>query len=1328
MRTLGTNQIENQICEAIELIVNKAVASAGYDRTIRASVVSCVDQSIGKYKVKYQDNIFFAYTENVDVKYSKGTEVYVLIHNNDLNMNKTILGSVKKLGADYITAVSPENKYEKIGTSLISNSNNFELCSFILEDKRDVDSDLVFLKDNEIKEYISKSSHIIIEADIKTALPQSQRYKGNYGITFDIDFYASEAEKNSSTPEIVTKTYKLDINNITGEPYALNEFTKQFAVFKITPETFKEVKNISIFEYGFPEQKANQPNDIFIKNISMYAAVEVPEQDLLSCYLSIVTLEGTYFDEQNSETDEKFMKAQVVVKGNVVEDNSQIKYYWFRENAKVSSIDLTKFNKYGGNGWECLNKPNILTSDEQGDPLAIEWIPGSDEFKLRKDEILTTEVKYKCVALYGNVILSKEIVFKNTDSLHRISIVSDSGTMFFEGVGEPTLTCLIDEQENTKDYTYYWIVLDNNNLLSEVAANNNKVEKINMKTIMTFATYKCSVYLATNGSYLGTSSITLTNGEVMEENEYTFILNNGVQVFKYDEDGVAPTSTIMDNPQVIYPLSFTTYDSAGMLIPAEEVCASGSVKWIVPFEDESLIVMPDGYADGTVTEEGFVFKGYPELNYEIAKRFNSTKIKNNIKLSIEYDGFIYNAETSFSFLKEGDPGTNGTSYYCRIVPNTIEGEEVAYPMITYDQTTESYNLNYSRPVGQTDRWFKVQLWENDNKIFENDEDGAVSDKEPYAIEWSIPLNTYASNIHDLSDLFIKRDENDNNKYLGFGFDKKDDQNDNVVNIVKCKVTYNQQVFYATMPIITATVLNNNYKIDLKKGTGFSFVKYASDGTSPRYNGSNLFEIELFENDVDITQNEAIEEYKWNVIGKLYRDNEWQPMNHLSIPAYSNQNVANWERTIRPNEPYNGECLSNAIECVVIRDGISIAALHIPIHMYLNRYGFANLNDWDGNHIDINNTGNYILAPQIGAGIKENNNTFTGIVMGEVKESGGNNSVGLLGYSQGVRSIFLDAETGGAEFGTTARIIIDPMTDTGDSTARIYSDSYDGTTDKGGLLIDFGRNPLIEFGSKNFKVDSNGHMTAKGGGHIAGWEITDELLEGEDVGLRSTAPKDKNGNKDKSADAIWAGTKFSVDFEGNLYAVDANISGNIQATKGYIGNWYIYNGKLVGDPEYDEDGELVDYSIKLNADTSRGNAIEIGDDFTVSADGMLTASSGKIGGWTISSNQLKSKNKMTVLRGDTGKIDTNTIDINYIVEEDDEEIAVALGKIGHLAGKTVINGVEIGTNNLGISTTNSDYGIILESASHIGIKASQGIWLNATGVYFNGEDITIARFG
>ena len=466
---MGTNQIENEICEAVELIVNKAITNAGYDKTIRASIVNCVDQSIGKYKIKYQDNIFFAYTENIETIYSKGTEVYVLIHNNDLNMHKTILGTVKKLGSDYIGVISTEKKYEKIGTNLISNNNNFELCSFVLEENRDITSNLNFLQENEIKEYISKSSYFILEADIKTALPKTQRYKGNYGITFDVDFYASDLEKEEETPAIVTKTYKLDINNLLGEPYNLTSWTKQFAVFEITSSTFKQIKNIKIFEYGFPEQKAKQPNDIFIQNISLYAAVAVSEQELSSCYLSINTAQGTYFDELNLETDTKSMKAQVIVKGNAIDDQTQqVKYFWFKENPKIYSKDLEKFNIYGGIGWECLNQYNIIESDTQGTPNAIEWIPATSEYIITKQDLLTTQQTYKCIALYGEILLTKEIEFKNTDAPYEIEIVSDDGFAFYEGDGEPTLTCLVNGESNIKDYTYYWIVLDKYNLLSEL--------------------------------------------------------------------------------------------------------------------------------------------------------------------------------------------------------------------------------------------------------------------------------------------------------------------------------------------------------------------------------------------------------------------------------------------------------------------------------------------------------------------------------------------------------------------------------------------------------------------------------------------------------------------------------------------------------------------------------------------------------------------------------------------------------------------------------------------------------------------------------------------
>jgi hypothetical protein len=61
-----------------------------------------------------------------------------------------------------------------------------------------------------------------------------------------------------------------------------------------------------------------------------------------------------------------------------------------------------------------------------------------------------------------------------------------------------------------------------------------------------------------------------------------------------------------------------------------------------------------------------------------------------------------------------------------------------------------------------------------------------------------------------------------------------------------------------------------------------------------------------------------------------------------------------------------------------------------------------------------------MAPQIGAGEKDDNNRFTGILMGktETYTGGAENEkeIGLFGYAHGLQSIFLDAESGNATFG------------------------------------------------------------------------------------------------------------------------------------------------------------------------------------------------------------------------------------------------------------------------------------------------------------------------
>jgi hypothetical protein len=62
-----------------------------------------------------------------------------------------------------------------------------------------------------------------------------------------------------------------------------------------------------------------------------------------------------------------------------------------------------------------------------------------------------------------------------------------------------------------------------------------------------------------------------------------------------------------------------------------------------------------------------------------------------------------------------------------------------------------------------------------------------------------------------------------------------------------------------------------------------------------------------------------------------------------------------------------------------------------------------------------------MSPQIGAGEKDENNRFTGILMGKTEGDVGHtgqtdSQTGLFGYTHGVQSIFLDAKTGNATFG------------------------------------------------------------------------------------------------------------------------------------------------------------------------------------------------------------------------------------------------------------------------------------------------------------------------
>jgi hypothetical protein len=71
----------------------------------------------------------------------------------------------------------------------------------------------------------------------------------------------------------------------------------------------------------------------------------------------------------------------------------------------------------------------------------------------------------------------------------------------------------------------------------------------------------------------------------------------------------------------------------------------------------------------------------------------------------------------------------------------------------------------------------------------------------------------------------------------------------------------------------------------------------------------------------------------------------------------------------------------------------------------NTYSSSVLNAWDGS-LQINKTDNTILSAMMGAGIKNSDNTFSGVLMGDVGVGAKDNdihTIGLYGFHEGAQS-------------------------------------------------------------------------------------------------------------------------------------------------------------------------------------------------------------------------------------------------------------------------------------------------------------------------------------
>lgn len=597
-----------------------------------------------------------------------------------------------------------------------------------------------------------------------------------------------------------------------------------------------------------------------------------------------------------------------------------------------------------------------------------------------------------------------------------------------------------------------------------------------ISSIASSATVYCTVYKKPKGDgeshNIGTASITLKNSKSVDVARYHIVIENGTQSFQYSEIGISPCDEEyngLDNQEIL-PLTCHFFDPQGLEVPASEYV----IQWSVPTFDSFFL--PDGLnlsyknpADDTDEQ----VSDSQVLSFKIQKRWRYAYTNRQITAIVTYQGEEFRKDTEFLFAKIGDNGTNGTDYVIKIVPKddrffplpslvpipdkkTDVTDDADPNHIIYSYHDSFYEqsclpamyMTYSKETSN-----ETPLYSNANAVLTPELYQRGTKVTASGYSWDLVRSggrkkTYPFTISD-------------DGTLGWSLDEEKAFRGQIIRVsskVNIEGTGDEQTWdtvygFYPMPVVRSYINSENnsgYVISLNKTYTLQQVLYNSDGKYPQYDTDRGFKIDgvfhcnnFMADTIAFTRvnDESLDEFtvKAFIYGGQIGDpttDEEGVMHDSSTSSLVKCEEAPDQVGIKPifkryivtpSENYSGAYQNNGIYIKVQKNNSVVCDAWIPVYMSLNRYSLASLNKWDGNSIEIKNEEkerSYILAPQIGAGIKGKDNSFTGIVMGsrfeQVEDAEGKvteqNDVGLFGYHEGRQSIFLDSKTGNAVFG------------------------------------------------------------------------------------------------------------------------------------------------------------------------------------------------------------------------------------------------------------------------------------------------------------------------
>lgn len=1031
------NELQHNLIEAMDIIAGAKVSEMKFDRTLICTIEDNEKAARGEYVVCNGGSTFFtAYSVNTD--YEEGQKVYVSIPNGDMNAQKMIVGKYMDEGENqYFTYSHPMKSFVNITGNLIPDEREFTLLA---NAPSEVSKKMLYsIPIENGKRY----DRLGISADFKTWLRGFRTSFGSYGLEIDVTTINPQV---STSPDVVKKfKYILDCTEFYGNPYNFETYYTQEKVIDISK--LDTITNITVYAYQnrdflnnlrqpIPYQEQVEdgsykilPHNIFFSKINIglgYDKINFDGDALL-----LYTLNGdTYSDDITNAQVAAKRKKQLHLRWIHADENNVMNVIEDEESIPAGAeIHWYHYKLYEG------------VEDELAGAFWEEIFPGANDdlFNITITPAFgVNSEKYKVIVENP----SRKSIYLNKYPLDDNFIAYPKG--------DPAYL------NNELDYLYKkWMALiDNSEYRDE---DKEEIEK-EIAAAEKEYTEALGSYDATQ-QVIESNILTLVNEKPVAD-AATVTLIQGLKI-KCDEEGYKGVYRLythigeIKNQSESYQLRKMVASYRTLVSGESALDTAEKIIWKIPIQN-TMIEHPqngkeyntdlpgvsyreeDGYAiitrDSSFprdTSIGDFVDSKTEQTFRIKNYLVQTATNNRVYCEVVKNNITYEAYTDMFF---GPAGTNGTNYTFVVEPDPStpfliinEPEKIMKikcSLFNYEnQEMRGFNDEPCNGYQITYNWYSR---DEDAKIGFCDANGNFISEDTYGPSLTPPCLKFLTNYKgvnqtEIDKIRIELEEDLSNiniddysnleeydaevervtKYHEERMNSYNVDNDNIYSeldyphyyILQASL-YNEDAELGKRILLTAllpiAISRDKYYAGIE---GTTKIIYNSLGTNPYYY-EQPYKLYANENKKEMHE---IEDSSWMI---FYDDDK------EDAKAYYPE--VDLDGMLKPKNIHI-EGLSRRV-CVMgyddSKDGI--LAWIQPIIIQKDGYSSTLINSWDGN-LTFNKENGTILSAMVGAGVKNEDNSFDGVLMGNVNlayDEISRSKIGVYGFNRGEASFGL----------------------------------------------------------------------------------------------------------------------------------------------------------------------------------------------------------------------------------------------------------------------------------------------------------------------------------